>query len=61
MQMNDKKCSDCIHCDVVKCPADNYSESFCLAYNHKETWKVDRCEKYQSKYNYIPPYDYFSV
>ena len=59
--MNDKNCKDCIYCDKVECSADNYSETFCKAYNHKETWKVDKCERYQNKYTYIPPYDYFSV
>lgn len=60
-RMNDKKCRDCIYCHVLESPADNYSESYCDAYDHKEIWKVDKCEKYQSIYTYIPPYDYFSV
>ena len=59
--MNDKKCRDCIYYKIVESPADNYSESYCDAYNHVEIWKVDKCEKYQSIYTYIPPYDYFSV
>lgn len=60
-RMNDKKCRDCIHYHVLESPADNYSESYCDAYDHKEIWKLDKCEKYQSIYTYITPYDYFSV